>query len=210
MDVFIGNGTRRWEPGERVWHLYALPDLTLPENTTFADLARHHHAILTTEELAPHVSAVPEKWLHATIQMITRDPATTQARTTELIERLENAVARINAFTTHAIPVAGQWGTELQLWPDAQFAALHHAATDPIRRVLGPDALHRPAPRPHITTAYCTAPIDSGIIASHFRRVRPPRADLTITRIALVDVLQDPELHQYRWDVLHEFTLRRA
>ncbi|PSK96221.1 hypothetical protein CLV63_112103 [Murinocardiopsis flavida] len=208
MRPFIGGGTTRWNAGERVPHIYALPELDREENAAFANLVRRHRDILT-DRFTHMVAPVQPAWLHATVQMVGApgQAPLTAPRRAALIERFTGAFTGTPAFTTVAAPSAGGSGAVLDLDADEAFAALTDTATQVIREVLGTDAVSYQPSAPHITTGYCHTAGDSGDVASALRRSRPARAPLRITRLALVEVIQDADAHEYRWNELAGISL---
>ena len=199
MVPFIGGATPTWPKHARVWHLYALPDLTLPENRRFTDLAQRHRDILA-ERFAHVVVPVAPQWLHATVAMVTTPqvPDLSPATLDRLFEELSSALRPLEPITVWAAPHVGRTGPGLDLAPDEGFAELAAATNTVLDRVLDQRSPYHP-PAPHITTGYCHQDGDSGPVASALRASRPTRAPLTFEQVCLIQVAQDARAHTYTW-----------
>ena len=194
MDTFI-TGDTLWPEGWTKLHLYVIPDPH--EITPLVDLYRG--VIDQFEFLSP----VRDEWLHATVQMIDGPPAreVTPDQGAELETRLRDQFGQLPPFTmTAGGAVANRSSVVLDLTPDRDFTEIIHRSRTVIRDVLGENAIKYSSCRPHITLGYARGPGDSGVVQSNLRNATDRRATLTITEVWLVDVTQDPMLHEYRWD----------
>ena len=194
MDTFIAGDTL-WPEGWTKLHLYVIPDLR--EITPLVDL--YWEVIDQFDFIAP----VRDEWLHATVQMIDGRPAreVSPDQRAELEARLRDQFSQLPAFTvTAGGAVANRSSVVLDLTPDRDFAEIIHRSRAVIREVLGEDAVKYSNSRPHVTLGYARGPGDSGVVQSKLRNATDQRPALTMADVRLVDVTQDPVLHEYRWD----------
>jgi 2'-5' RNA ligase len=194
MDTFIAGDTL-WPDGWTKLHLYVVPNLD--EIKPLVDVYRE--VIDQFEFIAP----VRDEWLHATVQMIDGRPAreVSPDQRAELEARLRDQLSQLPAFTvTAGGAVANRSSVVLDLTPDRDFTEIIHRSRTVIRDVLGDNAVKHSSSRPHITLGYARGPGDSGVVQSKLRNATDLRPTLTVTEVRLVDVTQDPVLHEYRWD----------
>ncbi|MEV0566658.1 2'-5' RNA ligase family protein [Dactylosporangium sp. NPDC050588] len=200
MERFI-TAERTWAERSR-WHVYVLPDLDADPD--LRRLVRQSGEVL--ERYPASMSIVPDRWLHATMQMVTglAGDDVGEARRAALIGALHDEVGGLPAFTATAGAVqAGRAGVAVDLdqdLPGEPFAVLGERVRAAIRAVFGDDGLRYDPGIPHISLAYGMGAADSGEIQEHLRRtVRPGRARLTVGSVWLLDVVQDAARSQYRW-----------
>jgi hypothetical protein len=103
--------------------------------------------------------------------------------------------------------LATDGGVLLDLSPDDPLGDLVARVRAAVARVLGDQHLAPAGGLPHITLGYATGDTDSGPVCSGLRRVRPRRAGITVDRVHLVDVVQDPGRHECRWTSVAEIPL---
>lgn len=208
MEPFI-DSSRRWPAGQRIWHVYATPSLDTPDNVALAAVLRHHHTLLSTHPLDAHLSAVPLPWLHATVRKLSLDPTSmSDSDRRTYIQALSEALATTPAFGVECTPTVNTWSTLLHIDdPKGGFDALQEAVAQATRACLGDEALHHPANPPHLTTGYCTSTTHT---APYERPTHAAPVSWTVDTLVLANVLQDPVRHQYRWDTLATFPLRKA
>ena len=201
MDTFIVGDTL-WPHGWTKLHLYVVPELH--EITPLVDLYRE------VIDQFDFISPVRDEWLHATVQMIDGRPARAVSpdQRDELEARLRDQLGQLPTFTlTAGGAVANRSSVVLDLTPDRDFAEIIHRGRAVIRDVLGDNAINYSASRPHITLGYARGPGDSGVVQSKLRNSTDQRPRLTVTEVRLVDVTQDPVLHEYRWDEITRLPL---
>ncbi|WP_028648068.1 hypothetical protein [Nocardiopsis sp. CNT312] len=201
MQPFIGHGTPLWPPDARVLHLYLVPDRDHPANAGFFELAERHRRILT-QRFAHLVAPVQPPWLHSTVQMVTEPgaPSLSEHKLADLIDQLTSRLTPLAPFILEAAPHVGASGSGLDLAPDGDFDRLVEITGTVLDTVLGSSRAAYRTNAPHITTSYCHTAGDSGPVASALRASRPSRAQLAVTSVSLVDVVQDAEHHTYRWE----------
>ncbi|WP_460772005.1 hypothetical protein [Nocardiopsis nanhaiensis] len=205
MERFI-DGPRRWPPHRRIWHLYAVPRLHAPANADLAALLHQHHTRLTTDPLAAHLSAVPARWLHATVRKLSLDPtAVSDSERQTYLKALRETLTPLEPFTVQCTPTVNRWSTLLHINdPDRGFEKVDEAVVQATAATLGHQALQHPPNSPHLTTGYCTSATDSTPYAQATHTTPVP---WTVNTLVLANVLQDATAHQYRWDTLATFHL---
>jgi len=200
MERFL-TPARLWPAGVTRLHVYLLPDLTV--DAGLAGLLSRCRAVLDT---VPFVAAVPDPWLHATVQMIT-GRAAAQISTHErqrLVAALTAALADVPACSlTVGSVMASASGVVADMdgdLPGEPFHEIYLRCRQAIADALGPDAIAYETLPPHLTLGYGIAPGDSGTVQSALRRqVRPSHATMTVRQVHLLDVVQDADRSQYRW-----------
>jgi 2'-5' RNA ligase len=201
VDTFI-SGEVLWPHGWTKLHVYVLLDLA-----EIKDLVDVYQCVI--EEFS-FIAAVPDEWLHATVQMIggvaARDVSPEQRAELEIGLR-----QRISGLASFEMMVGGAIATSsgvvLDLTPDDEFVEMTYRTQEVICDVLGHGAVAYSSARPHITLGYASAHGDSGAVASKLRRATDQRATVTVAKVSLVDVIQDRERHQYRWTRLADISL---
>lgn len=193
MDTFIA-GDMLWPEGWTCLHLYVLPKLA-----EIKDLVDIYQSVIAE---FPFLSRVPDEWLHVTVQMIGQPAArdVSPEQLAELSTGLRENLAGIDPFTlTVGGALAGCGGVLLDLTPDSEFTQLVHQSRAVITDVLGEDAVMYNHGRPHMALAYACHHGDSGVVQSKLRHATDWRATMTVDEVSLVDVIQDPTRHQFRW-----------
>lgn len=199
MDTFIA-GNVLWPESWTKLHVYFIPDLA-----EIKDLVDVYQRVI--EDFA-FLAPVPDEWLHATVQMIDQPAAQdiSPQQRAELEAGLRQQISGLAPFTlTVGGAVAGRSGVVLDLTPDAEFTEIIHRARAVIRDVLGDASVRYSSSRPHITLGYARDHGDSGAVQSKLRHVTDQRATMTVAEVSLVDVIQDPARHEYRWRRLARF-----
>jgi hypothetical protein len=199
-----------WSPGETRLHVYVLPDLD--GDPDLADLIRRSRNVIAGY---PAIAPVPDGWLHATVQMIAGVPAAGvhAIQRALLVNALKTRLADVPAFTvTAGPPIATRSGVLLDVDGDqagGPWTVMATAVRAAIADVLGAPALARDPGPPHISLGYGVGDEDSGVVSGALRRrVRPGRAPLGVRAVWLVDVTQDAERSEYRWEPVSRIGLR--
>ena len=139
MQRFI-TAERTWEERSR-WHVYVLPDLDVD-----VDLRRLVERSRTVLDRYPMLSAVPDRWLHATMQMVTGRGGDdiTGAQWAALVEALHERVGGLAPFTATAGAVlAGRAGVVIDLDQDlpGKLFAASASGFGPLSAVFGDEGL---------------------------------------------------------------------
>ncbi|MEV6927056.1 2'-5' RNA ligase family protein [Dactylosporangium sp. NPDC051485] len=199
MERFISDA-RVWREPSR-FHVYVLPDLH--RDQALAGLIGKARTVMAGY---PAIAAVPDAWLHATVQMVTGragDDITTGQREA-LTAAVQHRLGGVAPFTvTAGSALANRSGVVLDLdgdEPDEPWTALSSGVRDAITDVFGPGSTDYDPGPPHITLGYAHGPADSGEVQSALRRtVRPSHAPLHVDAVWVLDVIQDPARSEYRW-----------
>jgi hypothetical protein len=200
--------SRLWPAGVTMPHVYVLPDLA-------SDVGLRKLVHAARRELAGFpVAPVTDRWLHATVQRVEGKTAAevSDAERAEFDNTLRERLTQVPAFTLTAGPaLVTASGVMLDLDGDLPGEPWHRMATavrDAIRSVFGAEAVSDVPGVPHLSLGYGTADTDSGPIQGRLRsRVRPARATLSVPAVYVCDVVQDPELSEYRWTVWERIPL---
>ncbi|GAB3653371.1 2'-5' RNA ligase family protein [Glycomyces tarimensis] len=195
---------QRWPEGWTKLHVY-LTDLD--EVKPVADSYR------PVIEEVPGEVAVPHQWLHATVASIECDAADIAAGTRHrLVERLRERVGEQEPFDITVGPALAATGAiMLDTSPDAEFQQLVHTCVDVINEIV--DGGHgRPCGGPgHVSLSYrpdsLGADTQRGAIQNHLRDVRPGRAEITVTGVDLVRVIQAEDASTYTWETVARIPL---
>lgn len=204
MDTFIA-GNIIWPDGWTKLHVYFVPN---PQE--IKPLLDAYRDVIEQFEF---ISPVPEEWLHATVQMIDGRPAhdILPSQLADLQACLKQQINDLPTFTlTAGGALASRSGVVLDLTPDREFAEIIHRSRNVIRDVLGEDGIKYSGGRPHMTLGYAKGHGDSGVVQSRLRNATDMRVTLTVAEVRLVDVIQDPMLHQYRWEEVARLPLSPA
>lgn len=192
-----------WPAGQRLLHVYFLPDQThlAPLQAAYLPVLHEHLDCL---------ALVPPDWFHATLIKITTPAGDISvAQRDELATGLAAGLAELPTFELTAGPaLAGQSAIMLDLTPDDDWTMLRDTAAATVTDVLGLDAVSLDGGRPHLTLAYGRADGDSGAIQSQLRRATDQRIPLRLDRVHLVEVTQHAETYGYRWTSLAPLELR--
>lgn len=201
VDTFVA-GDVLWPEGWTRLHLYVLPNLA-----EIKDLVDIYQSVIAE---FPFMSPVPDEWLHAIVQMIEQPAArdVTPKQLDDLSTNLRENLAGVSSFTlTAGGAVAGRSGVVLDMTPDTKFSQIVHRSRAIIADVLGDEAVKYSHARPHVTLAYACDHGDSVVVQSKLRNATDRRATMTVDEVSLVDVIQDPTRHQYRWKRIDRFAL---
>lgn len=195
---------QRWPDGWTKLHVY------LTELDEVKPVADSYGPVL--DELPGEV-AVPHQWLHATIASVECDAAAISPQTRHrLIERLRAAVGRRPAFDLTVGPALAATGAVmLDTSPDTDFQHLVRTCVDVINDVVEGD-YGRPCGGPgHVSLSYrpdsLGADTQRGAIQNHLRDVRPGRANVTVTAVDLVRVIQSDDASAYTWETVARIPL---
>ncbi|GAB3238409.1 hypothetical protein GCM10027447_37970 [Glycomyces halotolerans] len=198
-----GSG-QRWPEGWTKLHVY-LTDLE--EVKAVADSYRP--VIDEAEGDIP----VPHEWLHATVASVECDAAGISGQTrADLVHRLRERVGRQPAFDMTIGPALASTGAiMLDTFPDRDFRKLVNTCVDVINDVVDGD-VGRPCGGPgHVSLSYrpdaVGADTSRGAIQNHLRDVRPGRAEITVTGVDLVRVIQSGDASSYTWEYVARIPL---
>ncbi|HTJ72690.1 MAG TPA: 2'-5' RNA ligase family protein [Actinospica sp.] len=190
--------------GERIrkWHVYMCPDLD--RDTDLAALvATAQQVALST---APGcVIPVERAWLHATVVKI--DPpgvVLSKPDINKFALSLTDKLAGFPPFTVSArAALATKGGVRLSLTGDRP-GEPWHLLTEEVGEVVdqhfGRDAHSQEMEAPHISAGYGAMEIDSGIVGSALHRARISQAPVTVDRVHILEVRQQPAEHRYTWN----------
>ncbi|MCH7230966.1 hypothetical protein L0U85_08900 [Glycomyces sp. L485] len=195
---------QRWPEGWTKLHVY-LTDLE--EVKPVADSYRP-----VIEEVSDEV-AVPHQWLHATIASIECDAADISSETRHrLVGSLRDRVGEQESFGLTVGPALAATGAiMLDTSPDEEFQRLVRTCVDVINEVVD-GGFGRPCGGPgHVSLSYrpdsVGADTKRGAIQNHLRDVRPGRAEITVTGVDLVRVIQSEDASTYTWETVARIPL---
>ncbi|MGW3228718.1 2'-5' RNA ligase family protein [Kitasatospora sp. NPDC001095] len=167
--------------------------------------ARAHHELLS--EYAGRLGVIPEEWLHSTVQGIHHPVDGEQMAA--LRSRLGEELAGMQPFRVQLGPTwPGVTAITVAVYPEDGMAALNERVRAAAERVPGIEL--RPRERrfwAHASIGYATDDFDGDRLNRSLRSLRPPRVDITVDRVHLVNQYQHPEKGYYTWDVVEEFPL---
>lgn len=155
-------------------------------------------------KFTPHVCAVPERWLHATVQGIHHP--TTSEQTALLVDATTERLAGMRPFRVQLGPTwPGVTAVTAAMYPEDGMADLTRRVRAGALSV--PGVTLRPEENwPHTTLAYARdGGFDDRPLNRRLRGIRPDRPDIEIDRVHLVSQRLDPEAGYYTWDIVHEF-----
>lgn len=197
-NFFVPN--KIWQNGGPFLHVLVL----LSEYEEFRAYARTHHDLLA--EYA-ELAVVPEEWLHSTIQGIHHTVDNDQMD--KLRGILHEQLASMEPFRVQLGPVwPGVTAVTVAVYPEDGMAELNgrvRAAAEKVPRItLRPPELRFWA---HASLAYARQDFPDRDLNRALRALRPPRVDITIDRVHLVNQYQHPDRGYYTWDVVEEVRL---
>lgn len=192
---------RIWKNGGPYPHVLVL----LSDYPEFRAYARAHHELLA--EYGERLGVIPEEWLHSTVQGIHHTVDNDQMD--QLRQALANKMRDVKPFPVQLGPVwPGITAVTVAVYPEDGMAALNdrvRAAADDVPGI----SLRKREQRfwAHASLSYVRQDFDSDPLNRALRALRPPRADITIDRVHLVNQYQHPDKGYYTWDVVEELPL---
>lgn len=183
---------RPWVDGMSVLHVYGLPRAGVDDE--LLEMVRSCGPLFEEYPIDPQYGGEKDGagLLHLTLEMLADAPAAdyTPGAVQELVDVLTADLADIEAFTTQAgPPIANIAGAVLDVWPDAQAAALAERVRAAIRKVRGERALQHSTGRPHLSLGYAYGEVSSDRLNGRLRNeITPRRAPLRVDRVHLLDV----------------------
>ena len=144
---------------------------------------------------------IPEEWLHATVQGIHH--AIDDSQTDKLRGTLHEELAGMQPFQVQLGPVwPGITAVTVAVYPEDGTAKLNGRVRAAMEKVPG-IALRAPELRfwAHASLSYARQDFTDRKLNRALRALRPPRVDITIDRVHLVNQYQRPDLGYYTWDV---------
>ncbi|WP_282695233.1 hypothetical protein [Streptomyces sp. CC208A] len=187
-----------WQGGGPFPHVLVL----LGEYPEFREYARAHRDLLS--EYGEKLGIIPEDWLHATVQGIHHPLGTGQVD--QLRGTLRGELAGMDPFRVQLGPVwPGVTAVTVAVYPEDGMAELNGRVRTAMEKVPGV-SLRPPELRfwAHASLTYARAGFPDGNLNRALRALRPPRVDITIDRVHLVNQYQRPDLGYYTWDVVEE------
>ncbi|MGX1760466.1 2'-5' RNA ligase family protein [Streptomyces lydicus] len=190
-----------WQGGGPFPHVLVL----LSEYPEFREYARAHHELLA--EYGYKLGVIPGEWLHATVQGIHH--AIDDGQLDKLRGTLRDEVAGIDPFHVQLGPVwPGVTAVTVAVYPEDGMAELNGRVRTAMEKVPG-ITLRDPELRfwAHSSLAYAREDFSGRKLNRALRALRPPRVDITIDRVHLVNQYQHPDRGYYSWDVVDEVRL---
>ncbi|MFD3563455.1 2'-5' RNA ligase family protein [Streptomyces sp. NPDC058686] len=190
-----------WKDGGPFPHALIL----LSEYPEFREYARAHHELLA--EYGDQLGVIPQEWLHSTVQGIHH--AIDVDQTDKLRGALHDELAGMEPFRVQLGPVwPGITAVTVAVYPEDGMAELNGRVRTAMEKVPG-ITLRPPELRfwAHATLAYTRQDFPDRGLNRALRALRPPRVDITIARVHLVNQYQRPDLGYYTWDVIEEVQL---
>lgn len=205
MESFFDTPAARWDRLDQRLHVYVLPNESVAE---YAELFQRE----ITSRGIDGLSIQHRPWLHMTIQIINRHADELGAGELEnLTSALDDAVSTVDAFGLTAGPaLAGGTAITLDATPDQPWRQLRTAVRAAATVALGPAAvppLNAPG-RPHITLGYAQKALDIQPHLGWLAHRRHGRALMSVERVHLVSVTQDPQKGLFTWEHIHEAGLK--
>lgn len=190
-----------WKGGGPFPHVLVL----LSEYEEFRAYARAHHELLS--QYAEQLGVIPEEWLHSTVQGIHH--AVDDGQMDKLRGTLHEELAGMEPFRVQLGPVwPGVTAISVAVYPEDGMAELNGRARAAMEKVPG-ITLRPPELRfwAHASLAYARQDFPDRDLNRALRALRPPRVDITVDRVHLVNQYQLPDRGYYTWDVVEEVRL---
>lgn len=187
-----------WKGGGPFPHVLVL----LSEYPEVREYARAHHELLS--QYADQLGVIPEEWLHSTVQGIHH--AVENDQLDKLRSTLREEVAGMEPFRVQVGPVwPGITAVTVAVYPEDGMAELNGRVRAAMEKVPG-ITLRAPELRfwAHASLSYARQDFPDRKLNRALRALRPPRVDITIDRVHLVNQYQSPDLGYYTWDVVEE------
>lgn len=180
--------------------------LILPHTGAYRDFWRSHQPVL--EPYERYVVPMPFQWTHITIESIHHlvDHTTMD----DFASALADEMKRIEPFQLELGPSwCGRSGVTVAVYPEDQITTVYDQTRAAMGRVPGVQIAPRPDRYwPHSSLGYCIKPFDSTALnACLYRDLRPPRVDMIVDKVHLVQQWQRPDLGYYTWQVHAEIPL---
>jgi 2'-5' RNA ligase len=174
----------------------------LGEHPQFRAYARAHRELL--DQYSPQLAAVPERWLHATVQGIHHSVPDGQ------LGRLADAArAELGQMEPFQVQIGPTWpgitAITVAIYPESGMADLNTRVRKAAQSVPGISL--RPAESrfwAHGSLAYARDEFDDRRLNRALRALRPERVEVTVDRVHLVNQHQDVAAGYYTWDVVEE------
>ncbi|KIZ17377.1 2'-5' RNA ligase family protein [Streptomyces natalensis] len=197
METFFSDA-KLWRDGPYPHFL-----VLLREHPAYQAYARAHRDLLEQHPLG----VIPGEWLHATIQGIHHRVSAGQLD--ELKAAARDELREMEPFSVQIGPVwPGVTAVTAAVYPEDGMTELNRRVRRAAARI--PGIAMRPAESrfwAHSTLAYAREEFDDRRLNRALRALRPARVDITIDRVHLVNLHQDPAAGYYTWGVLEEFRL---
>ncbi|MFD8847670.1 2'-5' RNA ligase family protein [Streptomyces sp. NPDC059604] len=193
--------TKIWQNGGPFPHVLVL----LSEYEEFREYARAHRDLLA--EYGDKLGMIPEEWLHSTIQGIHH--ALDEDQLAQLRITLRDELTGMQPFQVQLGPVwPGVTAITVAVYPEDGMAALNRRVRTAAEKVPG-ISLRLPELRfwAHASLAYARHDFPDRDLNRALRALRPPRVDITIDRVHLVNQYQHPDRGYYTWDIDEEIRL---
>lgn len=190
-----------WKDGGPFPHVLVL----LGEYPEFREYARAHAELLA--EYSEQLGVIPEQWLHSTVQGIHHPLDTEQVD--QLRGTLRDELTGMQPFRVQLGPVwPGVTAVTVAVYPEDGVAALNGRTRTAMEKVPGISLREREARFwAHASLAYARDDFSGRDLNRALRALRPPRVEITIDRVHLVNQYQRPDLGYYTWDVVDEVRL---
>ncbi|MFC8708912.1 2'-5' RNA ligase family protein [Streptomyces sp. NPDC057197] len=190
-----------WQGGGPYPHILVL----LSNYPEFCDYARAHHELLA--EYSDGLGVIPEEWLHSTVQGIHH--AVDEKQLAQLRSSVRDELAGVQPFRVQLGPVwPGVTAVTVAVYPEDGMAALNERARTAAERVPGLSLREKEVRFwAHATLAYARDDFSSRELNRALRALRPPRVEVEIDRVHLVNQYQHPDRGYYTWDVIEEIRL---
>ncbi|MFE7130805.1 2'-5' RNA ligase family protein [Streptomyces sp. NPDC057638] len=203
METFF-DPKRIWPGGGPFPHVLVL----LSEYPEFREYARAHHELLAGYR--DKLGVIPGRWLHSTVQGIHH--TVDDGQLDQLRGTLRDEVAGMNPFRVQLGPVwPGVTAVTVAVYPEDDMAELNYRARTAMEKVPGISLRAKEARFwAHTSLAYARADFPDRDLNRALRQLRPPRLDITIDRIHLVNQRQNLDKGYYTWDVVEEIPLSRS
>ncbi|MBL1099493.1 2'-5' RNA ligase family protein [Streptomyces coffeae] len=187
-----------WQGGGPFPHVLVL----LSEYPEFREYARAHHDLLS--EYGDKLGVIPEEWLHSTVQGIHH--AIDDGQLDKLRDALRVELAGMEPFRVQLGPVwPGVTAVTVAVYPEDVMAELNGRVRTAMEKVPGISLRAKEARFwAHASLTYARADFPDRDLNRALRALRPPRVDITIDRVHLVNQYQRPNLGYYTWDVVEE------
>ncbi|MFH9351271.1 2'-5' RNA ligase family protein [Kitasatospora sp. NPDC017646] len=190
-----------WKDGGPFPHVLVL----LSEYEEYREYARAHAELLS--QYSDQLGVIPEEWLHSTVQGIHH--ALDAEQLAQFRGTLRDELAGIQPFRVQLGPVwPGITAVTVAVYPEDGMAALNDRVRTAAEKVPGVSLREKEARFwAHASLAYARSDFSSRDLNRALRALRPPRVDITIDRVHLVNQYQHPDLGYYTWDVVEEVRL---